>query len=351
MPGTVSAPKKYAVRNFLMRCVRESDPDAPCRLMTELALCEKFQVNRETVRNAISELEISNVVLRRPGKKGIWANPGFSRMRKKLIGIINGSPSEPYHHYFQNGLLARLTLSLEEKLPVIYQYPVLSDDVSLALSQLEMYGFDALIYFHFTPVYDAWLAGMERLVEKSFPVIAVSNVTDDPLPAPFSCNMIGMDQKGFAARKVNFLLENAAPSLLFFGQENKCNHFFLKAMEEKGKALAMKEFISANEVDPAFLAKKIEKEKIRSIYCASGRQIICPILKLLSSDPEKYGNITFYCGANGDAVTLKEEYKGVNIVVSHQLHFAPERAVGIVEEKLLAMLSDGKNQFESVFLS
>lgn len=60
MAGRISSPKKYAVRNFLLHCVRELSPE-PSRLMTELAFCDKFQINRETVRNAIHELEVFGI--------------------------------------------------------------------------------------------------------------------------------------------------------------------------------------------------------------------------------------------------------------------------------------------------
>ena len=83
------SPKKYAVRNFLLRSVRETAPE-PTRLMTELALCQKFQVNRETVRNAIHDLEVSNIVQRIPGKKGIYSHLFSSKQASKQAFIYKG---------------------------------------------------------------------------------------------------------------------------------------------------------------------------------------------------------------------------------------------------------------------
>lgn len=319
--------------------------------MTELALCEKFQVNRETVRNAIAELEFSRVVTRIPGKKGIWANPAFNRMRKKLIGVINGAPSEPYQHHFQTGLLARVTLALETKVPFIYQFPVLSEDTFLAEEQLEMYSFDAILYLHFTSQYNHWLKSMDTLVKKSFPIIAVSNVTDDPLPEALSGNMIGVDITGFAKRRVKYFLENAAPGLFCIGTAISCNSILDKELMKYREKLDYKGFHYGDSLNILSLASRIEKENIRSIYCPSGLLFIRPILELLSSDTAKYSGVTLYGGVFGESIQLQKEYPEANFQLHSDLAFSPERVAGTVQEKLELLLLQGKTTFENVFLS
>ena len=86
MNKVISSPKTYAIRNYLLKCVRELPPE-PTRLMTEGVLCKKFGVNRETVRSAIHDLELSHVVARLPGRKGIFSNPAFSHCGIRIAGL------------------------------------------------------------------------------------------------------------------------------------------------------------------------------------------------------------------------------------------------------------------------
>ena len=80
-----SSPKKYAAKNLPRHSVREI-ASGPTWLMTELALRKKSKITRETVRNAIRDLEVSDLMQRIP-KNGIYSYSFFCKQASKQASL------------------------------------------------------------------------------------------------------------------------------------------------------------------------------------------------------------------------------------------------------------------------
>lgn len=80
----MTPPIKFYLRQYVTKA-----GEAPMALPSERILCARFNVARGTVRDAIRQLEEDDVLIRLPGRKGVFTNPRFYNPHVRMIGLIS----------------------------------------------------------------------------------------------------------------------------------------------------------------------------------------------------------------------------------------------------------------------
>lgn len=343
-----SSPKKYAVRNFLMRSVREMPPE-PTRLMTELALCRKFNVNRETVRNAIHDLELSRVVHRIPGKKGIYSNPAFSRSSIRYIGIVNGCPGEPYLHPFENRILAHITFELGKKIPFRFQFPRLPDAPALAVELLHDFSFDAVLWLHFTSVYHDWLDALNPLLQEKYPLVVVNRATDDPLEVHLDSNMIGVDYAAWVNRRISYLTRMlVGKNIVYLGSTGTVDLLFQRTLKSARANFGKMEFLHNTFLAPDEISAALKRTNADALICNDDSIHCRNACRVLSGSPE-FNRVQLFLAAHTEFLQFKRDFPNVDLVFADDLLLNPDDFAPVIVKQLEKILSGGETCFQNIY--
>lgn len=79
----MTTPIKFFLRQFVTKAGFE-----PKAIPSERSLCARFHVARGTVRDAIQQLEEDEILIRLPGRKGVFSNPEFYTSPIWTAGLI-----------------------------------------------------------------------------------------------------------------------------------------------------------------------------------------------------------------------------------------------------------------------
>ena len=101
---------KYIKLADLLKNMIEENPGDTFKLPTEAALCQKYDVSRQTVRKALSILEAEHLIEKRQGS-GSYATGLFGRAEKDSVAVLVYSDTE----YIYPGLLADLRGVLQKE--------------------------------------------------------------------------------------------------------------------------------------------------------------------------------------------------------------------------------------------
>ncbi len=97
----MTTPIKFYLRQFVTRAGCE-----PKAIPSERSLSARFNVARGTVRDAIQQLEEDEVLIRLPGRKGVFSNPRLHTPNLKLIGLVaHGNGGYASEFPFEAGIL------------------------------------------------------------------------------------------------------------------------------------------------------------------------------------------------------------------------------------------------------
>lgn len=97
----MTTPIKFYLRQFVTKAGVE-----PMAIPSERSLCARFNVARGTVRDAICQLEEDEVLIRLPGRKGVFSNPLFHTSPIWTVGLIaHGNGGYASEFPFEVGIL------------------------------------------------------------------------------------------------------------------------------------------------------------------------------------------------------------------------------------------------------
>ena len=97
----MTTPIKFYLRQFVTKAGVE-----PRAIPSERSLCARFNVARGTVRDAICQLEEDEVLIRLPGRKGVFSNPLFHTSPIWTVGLIaHGNGGYASEFPFEVGIL------------------------------------------------------------------------------------------------------------------------------------------------------------------------------------------------------------------------------------------------------
>ena len=349
MAGEISLPKKYAIRNYLYRHVRELSSES-VRLMTEEALADKFQVNRMTVRSAIHDLEKTGIVRRLPGKKGIYSNPLHGSSGIRVIGVVNSSPAEPYLHPFQHQLLALVLMKMFKVVPFRLQFPILSGNPETAMEQLFDYSFDAVLWMHFTSAENRWLSALETLLQRDYPLIVVNNAMDDSLPGPLSSNMITFNYRALAVRKAAFVNQAASGRALYLGDDAAVDRLFQEALRSECPNLEKVDFFLASRRMPEDVLDMLKRTGAETLICGGDVLQNRQIFRMLLAHPE-LSHIRVIQFSNVDGIPVHREFPQLNIIPAPELITDPKAVLPPVARHLKAILMKKERHFQNIYIS
>lgn len=349
MNKVISSPKTYAIRNYLLKCVRELPPE-PTRLMTEEVLCKKFGVNRETVRSAIHDLELSRVVSRLPGRKGIFSNPAFSHSDIRIAGLVNGRPGEPYIHHSQSSIFSQLVFRTENLFSVIYQFPVLSEIPEQAITQLEDYSFDFVVWSHFSELHNIWLDRIDPMIRKGYPLIVVNTQQNGFPQKTTSSNMIGIDLEKLGRKKADFLIRSGCENLIYAGGGNPAGDFFAEALASLGIPLRKRSTLSNVLVQPEEISRTLRETSSSTIFCEGGYQRYRAAFEAVSGNPD-FSAVRLFCADNADSHSLKKEFPSVNAILSKELDFSLENMADELVRRITDITDNSSSRFDNVLIA
>ena len=349
MNKVISSPKTYAIRNYLLKCVRELPPE-PTRLMTEEVLCKKFRVNRETVRSAIHDLELSRVVSHLPGRKGIFSNPAFSHSGIRIAGLVNGRPGEPYIHHCQSSLFSQLVFRTENSFPVIYQFPILSEEPEQAVAQIEDYSFDFMIWSHFSELHNIWLDRIDSIIRKGYPLIVMNTQQNGFPQKATSSNMIGIDLEKLERKKVDFLIRSGCGNLVYAGGGNPVGDSFAAALTGLGMPLRKRSILSNVLIQPEEISRALRETSSSAIFCEGGYQRYRAAFEAISGNPD-FSAVRLFCADNADSHSLKKEFPSVNAILSKELDFSLEDMADELVRRITDITNNNSSRFDNVLIA
>lgn len=111
-------------RRYLLSLVRKTGT-VPQRIPSERDLAEKLGLARGTVRNAIADLEANFLLIRLPGKKGAFTNPGAADMLTVSIGVV--SKTNWFHNLHQQILYGFCSVLSDNAVDYSLHYEIISD--------------------------------------------------------------------------------------------------------------------------------------------------------------------------------------------------------------------------------
>jgi GntR family transcriptional regulator len=118
-----SVPQYIQIADSLINQIESGDLAPGTRLPSERKLSELFDVNRLTLRRALSRLDAQGLIIRKHGKGNFIAEPKIERQTKQLISFTNGikrrglAPGAKVIHFEQRPVEA--TIAKQLKIPVL----------------------------------------------------------------------------------------------------------------------------------------------------------------------------------------------------------------------------------------
>lgn len=104
-------PKYIFVSNQLKEDINNGAYANSNRLEPEHVLMQKYQVSRQTIRQAVDILENSGLVERRQGSGTYVLNTSFAKVRPRTVGLISNNISENYFYDIISNIEGNLTSS------------------------------------------------------------------------------------------------------------------------------------------------------------------------------------------------------------------------------------------------
>ena len=255
--------------------------ETPQLLPGEPVLCEKFGVSRGTVRRAMAYLIERQIVIQLPKRRGYFSNPKFTNSGELNIGVLVSSGYFSSMSYYSSDMYSGFLQGIRPLYCAIQFLNVSSGDPETVAALPEQNGLNALLWL--CPGDDN-LPAVDRLIDLSFPVIAIENpyIVNRIRPGR---NFLVYDQLHAGELRAKQVLGSGFRSPLYCAERGKVQEAFAQCINRNGGDFRPENILSNQEI-PVRLDPRNDLASFDCIVCDGDRKRYSMLLNSLRRHPD-----------------------------------------------------------------